>query len=53
MKIFRMFFIIEYLFLCRGTSDLVLRSVLLKIFIGNVPSDCNENVFKEINNFSV
>lgn len=52
MKIFRIF-VMEYLFMCSGTGDLVLWSVLLNIFTGNVPSDWNENIFKEVNDFSV
>lgn len=28
--------------MCSGTGDLVLWSVLLEIFMGNVPSDWNE-----------
>lgn len=39
--------------MCSGTGDLVLWSVLLNIFTGNVPSDWNENIFKEVNDFSV
>lgn len=39
--------------MCSSTGDLVLWSVLLKIFTGNIPSDWNENIFKEVDNFSV
>lgn len=52
MKTFHIF-VMEYLFTCSGTGHLVLCSVLLNIFTGNVPSDWNENIFKEVNDFSV
>lgn len=39
--------------MCSGTGDLVLWSVLVKIFTGDIPSDWYENIFKEVDNFSM
>lgn len=52
-NVFHIVFVMEYLFKCSGTGDIVLRSVLLKVFTGNVSSDWNENILKEVNNFNV
>lgn len=39
--------------MCSGTGDLVMWSVLLMVIAGNIPSNLNENICKEVNNFSV
>lgn len=52
-NVFHIVFEVEYLFKCSGTGDLLLRSVLLKVFTGNVSSDWNENILKKVNNFNV
>lgn len=52
MKIFPNVFVIEFLFTCSGTGDLVMWSVMLMVFTGNV-SYPNENTCKNINNCSM
>lgn len=39
--------------MCSGTGDLVMWSVLLMVITGNIPSNLNENICKEVNNCSV
>lgn len=56
MKCFPIVFVMEFLFMCgmcSGTGDLVMWSVLLMVIAGNIPSNLNENICKEVNNFSV